>query len=314
MKLFKAWDNLDPAKKGEAALTPRHLRFIYDHAQSSHNVVLRAQADLLIGAYFFAMRSCEYTHTTNRGKTALLTVQDVVFVDPNNITLSPHDPILAQRAKFVRITFQQQKNNHKNETRVHQRSGDNVLCPVRAWASTIARIVTSPGTGPHTTVNFVYNPQQPLPHRSCYLTQKATNTILRSTCNLIKPPLGYAASDIGSHSIRSGAAMALFLSKNSVASIMKTGRWSSNAFLDYIRPQVNEWSDDLAASMVRIHDFHHNPHPQPCNPSTVLDPRADDHPLRRLDPLSSTSVGGGTHSFIGSDSAFQMAPRLHLYH
>jgi hypothetical protein len=38
-------------------------------------------------------------------------------------------------------------------------------------------------------------------------------------------------SDIGTHSIRSGAAMAMFLSDCSVCLIMMIGRWSSDAFL-----------------------------------------------------------------------------------
>jgi hypothetical protein len=54
---------------------------------------------------------------------------------------------------------------------------------------------------------------------------------------------GYYADKIGTRSIRSGAAMGLFLMNHPVAKIMIFGGWSSDAFLDYIRPQVLEWTN-----------------------------------------------------------------------
>jgi hypothetical protein len=46
--------------------------------------------------------------------------------------------------------------------------------------------------------------------------------------------LGYTASEIGLHSARSGAAMAIYLAHVTVFTIMLLGRWSSDAFLRYI--------------------------------------------------------------------------------
>ena len=66
---------------------------------------------------------------------------------------------------------------------------------------------------------------------------------------------GFAASEIGAKSIRSGAAMALFLSDVPVAKIMILGRWVSDAFLDYIRPQVLEWTSDMSLSMANVEHF-----------------------------------------------------------
>jgi hypothetical protein len=36
-------------------------------------------ADLTIGAFFFAMRSCKYSSVAERGKTKLLTVGNIRF-------------------------------------------------------------------------------------------------------------------------------------------------------------------------------------------------------------------------------------------
>jgi len=63
-------------------------------------------------------------------------------------------------------------------------------------------------------------------------------------------------SDLGTRSIRSGAAMALFLMNHSVEKIMILGRWwSSDAFLVYIRPQVLEWTNIMAKDMASNRDF-----------------------------------------------------------
>ncbi len=62
--------------------------------------------------------------------------------------------------------------------------------------------------------------------------------------------LHIAANEIGTHSIRSGAAMAMFLGKCPVFLIMMIGRWSSDAFICYIRKQVKEFNHDISRKML----------------------------------------------------------------
>jgi hypothetical protein len=47
--------------------------------------------------------------------------------------------------------------------------------------------------------------------------------------------LGFEPSEMGMHSLRSGAAMEMYLARVPVYTIMLIGRWLSNAFLRYIR-------------------------------------------------------------------------------
>jgi hypothetical protein len=61
--------------------------------------------------------------------------------------------------------------------------------------------------------------------------------------------------EIGNRSIQSGAAMALFLKVHSTAKIMILGRWSSDAFLVYIRPQVLEWTNNMSRDMISFDSF-----------------------------------------------------------
>jgi hypothetical protein len=49
--------------------------------------------------------------------------------------------------------------------------------------------------------------------------------------------------------------MSLFLTNTQTDRIMILGRWSSNAFLAYIRPQVLEWTTNMSRSMVQIDSF-----------------------------------------------------------
>ena len=80
---------------------------------------------------------------------------------------------------------------------------------------------------------------------------------LRSTCRLFggSAAFGFDPLEIGNKSIRSGAAMALFLADHSPSKIMILGRWLSDAFLDYIRPQVLEWTNNMSTDMVNFDSF-----------------------------------------------------------
>jgi hypothetical protein len=49
--------------------------------------------------------------------------------------------------------------------------------------------------------------------------------------------------------------MALFLQNISSNRIMILGRWDSETFLVYIRPQVLEWTNNMSKSMIAIDSF-----------------------------------------------------------
>jgi hypothetical protein len=53
--------------------------------------------------------------------------------------------------------------------------------------------------------------------------------------------LGFEPHEMGTHSLQSGAAMEMFLASVPVHTIMLIGRWSSNAFLQYICKQVEQF-------------------------------------------------------------------------
>ena len=83
---------------------------------------------------------------------------------------------------------------------------------------------------------------------------------LKTTVDSMKDfNLGFASEDVGTHSIRSGGAMALCLAKVDTYIIKLQGRWKSDAFLKYIRKQVKQFSTDLSNKMIIKEHFNHVP-------------------------------------------------------
>jgi hypothetical protein len=58
--------------------------------------------------------------------------------------------------------------------------------------------------------------------------------------------LGFLACRIGTHFLRAGAAMAMFLAGVPVEKIMFIGRWRSQTFMRYIRIQVQQMTKGVA--------------------------------------------------------------------
>ena len=73
-----------------------------------------AVAWLLIGAIFFAMRSCEYLHTTGEEtkRTKIVRVGKIIFKKGSRIL--PHSSEQLSKADLVRIVFEFQKNDHRD--------------------------------------------------------------------------------------------------------------------------------------------------------------------------------------------------------
>ena len=60
--------------------------------------------------------------------------------------------------------------------------------------------------------------------------------------------------------------MAMYLGRVPVFAIQIIGRWSSDAFMRYIRKQIEEFTYDVSARMLTIQQFTHS-----SNPHTTID-------------------------------------------
>ena len=80
-----------------------------------------------------------------------------------------------------------------------------------------------------------------------HITSKEIVSALRgAVVSIGEDILGIKKEDVGTYLIRLGAAMAMYLGKCPIYTIMMIGRWSSDAFLRYIRKQVEQFSHNVS--------------------------------------------------------------------
>jgi hypothetical protein len=212
--------------------------------------------DLAIFGLFFAMRSCENSTTPKPGRTKTVDMAGIIFLDNDEQEIPQSHPGIALAARVTTL-FADQKNRHKNARRTQKRTDDPVLCPVRRAASLVDRIRRLvPGFSGSTTINTYMHQAREGPVK-LQLASGFLRSQLRHACSTLggKKVFGFDSNDIGTKSIRSGAAMGLFLANHSGERIMLMGRWESQAFLVYIRPQVIEWTNNMSGDMIRHDSF-----------------------------------------------------------
>ena len=141
-------------------------------------------------------------------------------------------------------------------------SKHKILCPVKAWAWTVQRVLSSKSATTASFVNTFYDKNWTL-HVS---GPDALHPLRAAAHSIGEASLGFKISEIGTHSIQSSAAMAMYLDEIPVYTIMLIGRRSSDAFLLYIRKQVEQFSQNVSSRMIKNLDFSHIPQYAPWTP------------------------------------------------
>ena len=214
-----------------------------------------AQADLAEGAFFFAMRSCKYSKTSTKEeskRTKIIRVHNIRFFASSRIRHHDHDQL--KDSNFVQITFEYMKNDDRNESvGMFRATSSSLLFPVRVWARIVKRVRSYLGDdNPNLRCVCSFHDKG----KMTLITSSGICAKLRASAKAIgKAALGFDPHKIGTHSLRSGAAMALFLAHVPAPTIMIIGRWRSDAFLLYIRKQVAQFSMDLSSRMLQHADF-----------------------------------------------------------
>jgi hypothetical protein len=211
----------------------------------------------------------------------------------------PHDSPDLAFADAVSITFRFQKTDVRNATITMYKSGLSLLCPVKAWAGIVQYVRSLPGTTDATPVCAHFHPHPDAtpdnPGKFVLLTGKEmTKLIRRAVADIGSAVLGFTPEECGTHSLRSAAAMAMHLAGVPVYTIMLIGRWSSDAFLVYLRPQVMQFTQHISARMIEHRHFFSIP---------TLDPvanAADPHQTSRSRPFTTvpSTLGRGLTQLI----------------
>ena len=182
-----------------------------------------------------------------------------------------HSNPQCEHANSVSITFEFQKKDERNDTVTQKDTDHAFLSPVKIWYAVVKRIRSYPGSNDDTPVSAVWRNK-----RIQHITSEEMIASLRAAVEAIgEEKFGFKSSEIGTHSIRSGAAMAMFLDEIPVYVIMMIGRWSSDAFLKYIRKQVEQFSHNVAKRMIKNLMYRHIPEIEPR--VSHRDPRQRNH-------------------------------------
>ena len=258
---LRGYKNLDPGEKHQKAIPLAVLEAMCKRVTNVH--ALRVFHELTMLAFFFAMRSCEYLHVTGKKRRTLpLRKRNIIFIKDHRIL--PHDSPLLEEADSITIFFEYQKNNERNESVTQGATGDAFSCPVKAGAAIIRRLQREGASD--IDYIFCYKDEK---NQRCVLTSKLALAFLRAYIKSIDHKgLGIPPQDVGLHSIRSSAAMAMYLNHVPVYTIMLLGRWLSDAFLQYIRKQVEQFSADVSRRMIQRPLYHHVPELSLDDPSS----------------------------------------------
>lgn len=253
-RLWRAYRNTDGDIQHQKAVPISLIRLILNSAGSPFEYF---KAHLVIVAFFFAMRSCEYTnisrgelHPEAERRTKLLCIRNFRFFQGTRMLDNFKDDLF--QADSISITFEFQKNQERQETVTQERSIDPDLCPVRSAASIIMFIVRMPGVSADTSINSFRDNSG----GTVLISSAAVISTLReAAATMGEDVLGFSPDEIGCHSIRSAFAMALYLAGLGVATIMLMGRWRSYSFLRYIRKQVQQFSSGISSRMIQREHF-----------------------------------------------------------
>ena len=124
---YRGYKNQDRSVKQQKAITGELL---LELSKTRSTVTDIAVGQLTMGAFFCTMRSCEYTKTSRSEdkRTKILCLRNLRFLRGHR-ELSHDDPNLAL-ADTLTITFEYQKNDERDDSVTHHRTGDTIFCPI----------------------------------------------------------------------------------------------------------------------------------------------------------------------------------------
>ena len=116
----------------------------------------------------------------------------------------------------------------------------------------VRTLLENPNSSTNTYINTYYVRDKAYHIRDADVTAK-----LKETVTAIGPSiLGFTENKVGTHSIRTSTAMAMVLAQKDIYLIKLIGRWESDAFMRYIRPQIQEFTIGLSSDMTQLSNFY----------------------------------------------------------
>jgi len=238
----------DPATQQQVAVPVAIPNYIFNNTRATYDRRLRAAGELTLIAFYFLLRVGEYTHH-GRGqrRTQQFRLCDTKFFA--NGTEVKHNQLATHghAITLVSLTIDNQKNGKRGETLSHHAlTNGNLCCPVQAVVARVRDMITDGAT--QETLLCAFRDATTLPWqqvRSTDIVELVKEAVRRNPNDCI----GFDSNRVGSHSLRAGGAMAMFVTKHDTIAIQKAGQWTSSTFLDYIHNQIDVVTRGLSQAM-----------------------------------------------------------------
>jgi hypothetical protein len=175
---YKGYENLDrPTKHQKALIAPVFIQ-MWELAEAPKEKYL---ARLATDAFYHGMRSCKYLKVLGERRTKVLCLHNLRFF--RGLPELSHDDPDLPFANAICITFNYQKTDVRDATITMYRTGQRILCPVRAWAAIVPSIKNLPGSTKNTPVCWLFQaatkPTPDNPGKFVLVTGKEMTTLIR---------------------------------------------------------------------------------------------------------------------------------------
>ena len=254
-RMVEGFRRQDPPAVAQLAVPVEVAHTAVTAGMKSSNAKEQAIGDLVCIAFYYLLRVGEYTKprmVTRNGKKvrATRTVQfsagNIGFWDKDNNAIlhdAPLEKLLQAHSATLKIT--NQKNGKMGQTVHHFCTGKDTS-PVKALARRLHHIYKNGGNSDTLLCDYWDENEDDF----ISITSTDIRTVVRSTVAFLKlDTKGIDPALVGTHSLRSGGAMALKLHGCDDTTIMKYGRWSSLTFTMYIHTQIAHIAKDVALAM-----------------------------------------------------------------
>ena len=244
-RMLAAWKKEDPPAsrvKPIPIAVIRYIAFIAQHLPADAHF-LRAEADMIIIAFFYLLRPGEYTDSPS--DTTPFCLADVqLAIGQRRLDLRLSSPAELEQSRQASLTFTTQKNGVENEVIRLGRSGDPYLCPVLAIQRRVLHLREN-GAPPSTPLARVYTTTGVASIKPCDIT-----ATLRKAVTFLGADLGFLPHEVSARSLRAAGAMALLVAKVDPDIIQLLGRWRSDEMFRYLHLTADPIMKDFAHKML----------------------------------------------------------------
>lgn len=259
--MLEGYRREDPPVVPQLAVPVEVPHSAFQTAYATSCKVEKAKADLALIAFYYLLRVGEYTkpkYTTVNGvrrrttRTKQFSIGNIGFfkgdtlmkvVDEDGKLLLSLEELLEATSATLKIT--NQKNGRMGETIHHECTGHDTS-PVKALARRVYQILADGGSKDSLLCDYFDTDSE----QWFSITADQMRQLIKDTVTKLDlKARGITADLVGSHSLRSGGAMALKLHGIDDITIKKMGRWSSLTFTMYIHTQIAHLSAGISSAM-----------------------------------------------------------------